>query len=140
MTFEDWDSTYAMGERAVAEAGRTVLRYQDTFNEKAVQQARIEEIAGYKVPVLNSPYMGSSERMNLLLDKFPEAKFSANYFRGLTGEWKFGLRSRQTEDFDVSKLATLYGGGGHKNAAGFEVDSLTKVFGINPEFERLMKV
>lgn len=124
MTFGDWDATYAMGLTEVAKAGSTVLRYQDTFNEKAVQQARIEEIAGYKVPVLNSPYMGSSERMNMMLDKFPDAKFAANYYRSLTGEWKFGLRSRQSEDFDVSEIATQFGGGGHKNASGFEVTTL----------------
>jgi len=33
------------------------------------------------------------------------------------GKYKFSLRSKG--DFDVSKIALRYGGGGHKNAAGF---------------------
>jgi phosphoesterase RecJ-like protein len=33
------------------------------------------------------------------------------------GEYKFSLRSKG--DFDVSKIAIKYGGGGHKNASGF---------------------
>lgn len=33
--------------------------------------------------------------------------------------WRFSLRS--VGDFDVSEIARKYGGGGHKNAAGFRV-------------------
>ncbi|MCX6807580.1 MAG: DHH family phosphoesterase [Patescibacteria group bacterium] len=37
------------------------------------------------------------------------------------GNIKISLRSTQFADFDVSKIAALYGGGGHKKAAGFSV-------------------
>src|SRR5690606_28521659 len=39
--------------------------------------------------------------------------------------WNWGLRS--TADVDVSQLAQLYGGGGHKNASGFVLKSTTAI-------------
>jgi DHHA1 domain len=38
-------------------------------------------------------------------------------YNGAKGEWMFNLRSNG--DFDVTEIATYFGGGGHKNAAGF---------------------
>jgi len=43
--------------------------------------------------------------------------FGATYFTDLNGDTKFSLRS--IGDFDVSRMAQEFGGGGHKNAAGF---------------------
>ena len=40
------------------------------------------------------------------------------FFRQIDGdEWKVSLRSKG--DFDVARIAVLFGGGGHKNAAGY---------------------
>lgn len=41
-------------------------------------------------------------------------------YDGESKKWWFAIRS--TGDYDVSEIAKLYGGGGHKNAAGFGVD------------------
>lgn len=43
--------------------------------------------------------------------------FGAPYFSGPDGSVKWSLRSEG--DFDVAAIAKLFGGGGHKNAAGF---------------------
>lgn len=43
--------------------------------------------------------------------------FGATYFTEKNGSVKWSLRSEG--DFDVSKIAKYFGGGGHKNAAGF---------------------
>jgi oligoribonuclease NrnB/cAMP/cGMP phosphodiesterase (DHH superfamily) len=49
--------------------------------------------------------------------------FGAVYsFDGVRRKWQFSLRS--VGDFDVSEVAKVYGGGGHKNAAGFSVTRL----------------
>lgn len=61
-----------------------------------------------------------SEVCDELLRRNPEHSFVFYYFRRTDGRYRFGLRSRGT--FDVSEIATLYGGGGHRNAAGFEMD------------------
>lgn len=38
------------------------------------------------------------------------------------GHYRCSIRS--IEDFDVSKIAHLYGGGGHKNSSGFNIESI----------------
>lgn len=62
----------------------------------------------------------------------------AVYARGLEdGTYKVSLRSNF--DYDVSKIAAIFGGGGHINAAGFTVneeidnvkDEIIKVVGVN---------
>lgn len=46
--------------------------------------------------------------------------FGATYqYDGESKKWWFAIRS--TGDYDVSIIAKLYGGGGHKNAAGFSL-------------------
>lgn len=45
------------------------------------------------------------------------------YYDGATGRANCSLRSNG--DYDVSAIAKLFGGGGHKNAAGFNIDMPT---------------
>lgn len=51
---------------------------------------------------------------------FPDAPFSASYCDRGDGKRSYSLRS--LGDFDVSAVARMFGGGGHRNAAGFVVD------------------
>ena len=110
----------------LADQGEAVLSYIEQYGNKATAQARVETIAGYKAYTMNLPYMNCSEFLNKLLTDPNEMKvkpdFAASYFRTLKGEWQFSLRS--VGDFDVSRVAQAFGGGGHKNAAGFKVDVL----------------
>jgi nanoRNase/pAp phosphatase (c-di-AMP/oligoRNAs hydrolase) len=64
------------------------------------------------VPVVNLPYMMASEAANRLAEGEP---FAAAYFDRADAR-VFSLRSRG----DVSAIAKAYGGGGHRNAAGFQ--------------------
>jgi len=48
-------------------------------------------------------------------------------FEYAAGKWTISLRSDKP-DIDVSLIAKARGGGGHKAAAGFEVDSFEKIF------------
>jgi len=73
-------------------------------------------IAGYDVPVLNAPYFMASEAGNILCKGRP---FSASYSDSHAGR-TFSLRSDEN-GIDVSAIATLFGGGGHKHSAGFTV-------------------
>lgn len=73
-------------------------------------------IAGYHVPVLNAPYFWASDAGHILAKGEP---FAACYYDVPDGR-VFSLRSTE-EGCDVSKIAALFGGGGHKHAAGFKV-------------------
>lgn len=59
----------------------------------------------------------SSEVGNLLAKK--SGSFGATYHSNSRGEVKWSLRS--IGDYDVSAIAAYFGGGGHRNAAGFTV-------------------
>jgi hypothetical protein len=81
-------------------------------------------IGEHKVPVVNAPYRYASDVGHQLLKKFPEAPFAACWSRsGDAVRWS--LRSEDSR-VDVSEVARGKGGGGHRNAAGFEY----KAFGL----------
>src|SRR5690606_33401644 len=60
-----------------------------------------------------------------ILNTFPEAKYAA-LVRQRGDEIKFSLRSEHYKGVDVSEIASRYGGGGHKLAAGFSVKGKLK--------------
>ena len=76
---------------------------------------RAMTIGGHVVHVANLPYTLASDAGNKLARE-GSGLFGATYYDG-TDKRFFSLRS--VGDFDVSAIAKQYGGGGHKNAAGF---------------------
>jgi nanoRNase/pAp phosphatase (c-di-AMP/oligoRNAs hydrolase) len=122
MTFEAWDELVAGGPEQVANKGAAILRYIDTYGEKAVQHAVFREIAGHIIPIINITPQNSSDHIDKLLKRYPTYPFAASFFLRGDGQWQFSLRARG--DFDVSDIARQFGGGGHKSAAGFVVPSL----------------
>jgi len=116
MDFEVWT---ALDSAKLAEEGAIVLRYQGELVALLCSSARMEDLAGYRVPVVNAPVLGS-EVGEKLLKRYPEAPFVAIYFDRGDGKRQWSLRSR--EDFDVAAIARLFQNGGHRQAAGFESD------------------
>jgi nanoRNase/pAp phosphatase (c-di-AMP/oligoRNAs hydrolase) len=121
-TFESWDDLYDMGYDATAKLGEGILKYIKQYGEKACQFAKDRYIGNYKVPTINISYQNCSDHLDLLASKNPNAPFVASFFLDNENKWRFSLRSKG--DFDVSAIAKQYGGGGHKNAAGFIIDDL----------------
>lgn len=74
-------------------------------------------IAGHDVPVLNAPYFFSSDAGHIMAQGEP---FAACYWETPGGR-VYSLRSAD-DGLDVSEIAKLFGGGGHKHAAGFRVE------------------
>lgn len=74
-------------------------------------------ITPYTVAVVNAPYLNISEIGNILATDY--ADIGMGWFERGDGKIQFSLRSNG--DIDVSAIAKLYGGGGHKNAAGFQM-------------------
>ena len=52
-------------------------------------------------------------------------------FNGRNGTWKYSMYSKTV---DVSNIAKKYGGGGHKGAAGFNMDKL--IFEKKEKYEK----
>ena len=100
-----------------AQIGTLVLPYSDEGGTKAQIAFRKFIGEGYKVAVLNVPYLNCSEVGNELAKT---ADFGMTWFERGDGITQFSLRS--IGDFDVSEIAKKYGGGGHRNAAGFQME------------------
>lgn len=96
--------------------GTAILRYQQREIEAKLSHPfeRIE-IGGYSVPCINSTHL-ISEIGNEMAKGQP---FAALYF-DTDNKRVFSLRSTD-EGVDVAEIAKQYGGGGHRNAAGFSV-------------------
>jgi len=108
--------------------GAGILRYENQKIEEIARESRFTTIAGHSVPTVNVPYLFGSSVCHLLCELYPAAPFAAYYFTAKDGTTKFGLRGRDSDDFDVSEVAKQFGGGGHKKAAGFVSTGTTTTF------------
>jgi len=115
-SFEDWDRLSATPFEKVVEKGEAVLAYIDRYVSEMAEQARTVEVAGQNVPMVNAPYICISELVGKLAESAP---FAVGWFQRSDGLYAYSLRSRGPEGVDVSEIAKRYGGGGHRNAAGF---------------------
>lgn len=75
------------------------------------------------IPVVNICQVDCSEVLHELTKRNPD-KISMYWFKRADGMYQYGLRS--IGDVDVSEIAKKFGGGGHKNAAGFQLKYLLK--------------
>lgn len=94
--------------------------FKDIRELLKITQGRMA-IGGLTMPVANVPYTLSSDACQELM-KQHGTEAAACYWDTAEGR-SFSLRSAKDGTVDVSEIAKLYGGGGHKNAAGFSVDN-----------------
>jgi oligoribonuclease NrnB/cAMP/cGMP phosphodiesterase (DHH superfamily) len=99
--------------------GATIQRYYRLRIEELKRHAYAARLGQDRCYISNAPYFAASEVAGELCDR-GDASFGACYFEVSAGRFQYSLRSRG--DFDVSAVARRYGGGGHKNAAGFSSD------------------
>lgn len=119
--FAVWDDLNARGmvgnrppESLIAE-GAAILRYQAQVVENHTRHAREVELAGHKILAVNATTMFSE-----IAGKLAEGRpFGAAWFVRSDGKRVWSLRSTPA-GVDVSEVARRFGGGGHRNAAGFE--------------------
>lgn len=112
MDFKLWDR---FDLRTLITEGEAILRYQTLTVDKLCKNARMMKITNYTVPAVNSGVL-QSEIGNRLCELYSDSPFSAVYFDA-SDKTRYSLRS--IGDFDVSEVAKHFGGGGHKNAAGY---------------------
>lgn len=112
-------ATERSGEEAriVFAQGAVVLRSTERYVEETRTRARMVDVVGYSVPCINSTY-ALSELVGELAEGHP---FAVGWFERQDGSFQYSLRSRGSQGIDVSEVARKFGGGGHRNASGFEL-------------------
>ena len=119
--FAVWDTLMELPLGDLLAGGSAIERkhHKDIAELVEVTQ-RYAQIGGTAVPIANLPYTLTSDAGHLMASQFDGGKqFAACYWDTATGR-NFSLRSTN-EGVDVSEIAKQYGGGGHRNAAGFRV-------------------
>lgn len=96
-----------------------IERFYDQKIAEMTREMHWIKIHGSMVPAVNCSWAFASDVAHALLDMVP-CPFAACYYDRAEGVRTYSLRSRD-ERADVSEVAKRYGGGGHRNAAGFEV-------------------
>lgn len=115
--FDVWDRLmYTDVTTLVAEGTALERKHLKDINDLLPGVTREMRIGGYTIPVANLPYTMSSDAGHILAKGRP---FSACYCDTPKGR-VFNLRSSNA-GVDVSEVAKQFGGGGHRNAAGFSV-------------------
>lgn len=122
-SFDEFGQTRLVGEGSAIER-----KHHKDIAELTQVVTRMMNIAGHIVPVANLPYTLTSDAGHLLCGE--THPFAACYWDTPKGR-VFSLRSRDNGQ-DVSEIAEQFGGGGHRNAAGFSVSyEVAKTFEIN---------
>lgn len=117
-TFERWDEADGYID-AFIDRGQAIAAYRDSLIDEIVERAVCVVIDGEYGIGVDCPYALASDVGHRLLDDWPDARFAAAIVRG-EQVISYSLRSRD-DRADVSALAKKFGGGGHRNAAGFKV-------------------
>ena len=105
---------------AMCEEGAAIQRYNASWIiSHLVSATREVLLAGYLVPSINIPGIFTSDAVGVLAKNRP---FAIAWYDTQTLR-KYSLRSNKDypHAIDVSEIAKVYGGGGHKHAAGFEL-------------------
>ncbi|MFA6608817.1 MAG: DHHA1 domain-containing protein [Candidatus Paceibacterota bacterium] len=106
------------GYAKAKEIGSILLSSHKQSVNMYAEMAELIEFEGHTIYAINAPREVRSELGHVLALKTDSFSLIFNYEKG---KWKCSLRS--VKDFDVSAIAQKYGGGGHKNASGFVVNT-----------------
>lgn len=117
-SFERWNEADQDIDGFIAR-GQAIAAYRDGLVDEIVERASTITIDGETGVAVDCPYGLASDVGHRLLDDHPFASFAAAIVRG-EQVISYSLRSRD-DRADVSALAKKFGGGGHRNAAGFKV-------------------
>lgn len=126
--FAVWDQLMEANLSDLTLEGQAIERkhFKD-INELLGVVKRRMVIGGHNVPIANLSYIHVSDAGSQMAEGEP---FAGCYWDTPRGR-VFGLRSTP-DGLDVSEIAKQYGGGGHRNAAGFTVPfDVAKTFEVS---------
>ncbi|QEP44575.1 phosphoesterase [Ectothiorhodospiraceae bacterium BW-2] len=124
--WQQWMAQPAMRQQLQQE-GAVINRFRSQMVERYKRRAFEADICGYRVPVVNAPSEITSELLGELSQQRP---FAASY-QDMVDKRSWSLRSNGKQGVNVAEIATRFGGGGHRNAAGFST-AVTLPFPLNP--------
>jgi oligoribonuclease NrnB/cAMP/cGMP phosphodiesterase (DHH superfamily) len=116
-TFEAWQELEKITWEEAARRGAGALAHVEHYVREGIKQAQKGTLNGHPALIVNALYMNISELAGELSKQ--SDGIGIGYFERGDGKMQFSLRSRN--DLDVSEIAKSFGGGGHKNAAGFQM-------------------
>lgn len=100
--------------------GRIQVKQFTGMVQRLAKSSHSVSVAGRVGLAVNAPSLFSSDLGHVLAEK--SGTFGMIYhYDGRKQQWSFSLRS--IGDYDVGHLAQSFGGGGHRNAAGFVLDN-----------------
>jgi oligoribonuclease NrnB/cAMP/cGMP phosphodiesterase (DHH superfamily) len=127
-TFDAWEGSAVTMQQDQWEAhdmlatarqwGQGALRKTNQYVREVSKNAMPISFAGYSTVIVNAPQVDISELLDNLAKTNPEVPFVMGWWQRGDGVYQYSLRSRG--NFDVAEIAKGFGGGGHKNAAGFQ--------------------
>lgn len=123
--FGDWSDLIIRGRDYWVSTGKAILAYQRKMVDDHMRKAEL--LSDTALGVDHVPFVNSSAKdiVSMLLHKMCEHfPFAAAYW-WQDGWWNWSLRS--SGGVDVSEVAKMFGGGGHKTAAGFKTRTLEEV-------------
>lgn len=119
-TVEAFDKLADLDLERVLEFGRGAVSHLNEYVKRTLEDAREGCILGHKALILNAPYSGCSELGMHLANQ--AGGVGMTWFERKDNVISFSLRGNGS--VDVSKIALQFGGGGHHNAAGFQLPYL----------------
>lgn len=129
LPMQDFSELDAISDRdveSVVAEGEIILKYKQAVIKRWVSAPSYCNIAGYLVPCLNA-HLGWASELGEAMYTGRNVPFVAVFaeYQNESGAWErlYSLRSDRNYEHavDVSVIAQLYGGGGHRNAAGFRI-------------------
>jgi oligoribonuclease NrnB/cAMP/cGMP phosphodiesterase (DHH superfamily) len=117
MSNEELNTVAAIGEALLMSDETLIKGIVKECSRKIAISGAFEQI--HELPLINAPGALFSE-MGDFVGSSKDVEGVIMYYDTPTHR-VFGLRSNKVHGIDVSIIAVEYGGGGHKNAAGFKV-------------------
>lgn len=131
MDFGSWLTCFNSDINDLIAEGKVIRRYQQEVGKTILRNTHRTTFDKYNgIPIVNCPWFLISEIVGTLSQG---EMFAMGYFDSNTRR-HFSLRS-QKSGINVYEIARRYGGGGHRNAAGFTVP--LRKLGIFQENERM---
>lgn len=123
------DGTFDVEEKI--EEGRHIKKFIDFDNIKTLKSIAFEsEFEGYKCLCANQGFRSSTLFESKLNDN--EYDFFCSFYMLDDNTWKLGFYTAK-DNVDCSKLAGIFGGGGHKKASGTPSIPVLPEFLTNPK-------
>lgn len=107
-------------ESQYIEDGKIMMKYYDNFAKEYCESKGFEtEFEGYRVYAMNIGLAGSD-----WFKSVDDGSYDILMIFSYNGKYKTWSYSMYSKTVDVSEIAKKYGGGGHKGAAGFNLEKL----------------